>query len=307
MSPSSPKCISPTLPSPYEFAPPITPDELTASLPAGSKVLDIGCGSGSFNYSARPDIEIHCCDILPPSPVPALPNVQYRQVSADSLDYQPGSFDLLIMNFVLEHTEKPAHIIKLAHSILKSDGVLYISVPIASHYEDRSFRAYDRFLKILTLHPFDRIEHFQHFSENKIFSIAIESGFTPIAKSLVPAGFGWIYGNIEGLSKTPGIKSRVKLSLCRWNLFLADIWLKFNHALYSNDPRYGANILCTFRKSPSPPSDPIRSIIQNLSARHFTHSCGHCGLPINIQDCETRRKSGVTQWKCPRCGNLNIL
>jgi SAM-dependent methyltransferase len=307
MNPYSPKYISPILLSPDDSAPPITPDELTASLSAGSKVLDIGCGSGSFDYAARPDIEIHSCDILPPSPVPDLSNVHYRQVSADLLDYQFGSFDLLIMNFVLEHTEKPAHIIKLAHSILKPDGVLYISVPIASHFEDRSFRAYDRFLKILTFHPFDRIEHFQHFSEDKIFSIAIESGFTPIAISLVPAGFGWIYGNIEGLSKTPGIKSRVKLSLCRWNLFLTKIWLNFNRVLYSKDPRYGANILCTFRKSPSPPSDPIRSIMQNLPARYFTHSCGHCGLPIYIEDCEAQRKFGVTNWKCPRCVNMNII
>jgi len=307
MNPASLKYISPALPSPDDTAPPITPDELTASLPAGSKVLDIGCGSGSFDYSARPDIEIHCCDILPPSPVPDLLNVHYRQVSADSLEYQPESFDLLMMNFVLEHTTKPSHIIKLAHSILKPDGILYISVPIASHYEDRSFRAYDRFLKILTFHPFDRIEHFQHFSEDSIFSISIESGFTPVAKSLVPAGFGWIYGNIEGLSKTPGIKNRVKLSLCRWNLSLAETWLKFNRALSSKDPRHGANILCTFRKSPSPQSEPISSIMQNLPARNFTHSCGHCGLPISIENCEAQRKSGITHWKCPRCQNLNIL
>lgn len=287
------------MPTPDISAPPITPDELIRSLPAGTKILDIGCGSGSFDYSARTDIDIHCCDILPPSPVPDLANVHYRHVSADALDYPPESFDLLLMNFVLEHTRQPSHIIELAHDILKQDGILYISVPISSHFEDRSFRAYDRFLKILTLRPFDPVEHVQHFSEEKLLSLAIEAGFTPVARALVPAGFGWIYGNIDTLSVSPGMKNRAKLLICRWNLLVAGIWLNINRLLTARDPRRWANILCTFRKSSSQ--------ADSIPSRSFTHSCGHCGLPISIENSDSERKSGVTRWKCPRCGNLNIL
>lgn len=301
------KYFSPPLPVPGEYKPLITPDELVSGLADGSKILDVGCGSGSFNYSANPDIEIHACDLLPPSPVLDLPNVHYRQVSADTLDYPPDSFDLLIMNFVLEHTEKPGHIIKLAHDVLKPGGTLYLSVPIASHFEDRSFRGYDRFLKILTFKPFDRIEHIQLFSEEKLISLAIKSGFTPVVKAFVPAGFGWIHGNIEELSKSPGLKNRIKLGLCRWNLLMVKIWLNTLRLFKSGDPRHHANILCTFRKSSLPAQKSIKELIGKIPSRHFTHSCGQCGLPINIHQEEIQSRKKASHWKCPRCESLNIL
>ena len=299
------KIYSPKAESIDTIDPFITPDELVSNLEDGKSVLDVGCGSGSFDYAKRPGVEIHACDVFPDPIVPNLPNVQYRQMVGESLDYPSDSFDLIILNFVLEHTENPEQIVKLCFKIAKPGGMLYVSVPNAIHYEDRAFRACDRFLKIITLKPFDRIEHIQHFNEDRVRSIGINAGFGQNAKAFIPAGFAWIYNNIQGLSDSKGLKSRTKLLIFRWNLLMAVTWLKINRLIKPSDPRRGANIVYTFRK---PGEDVYKATpVPEIKERFFSHSCGYCGLPVNLDNVNNGPSRDELYWKCPRCQKLNII
>jgi SAM-dependent methyltransferase len=115
--------------------------ELLARLPAGGRVLDLGCGRGSFHYADYPSLAIDALDeALPPDPgFPA--HVRYRQGRAERLPYDAGAFDLVIANFVLEHVDDfPAAIDEVAR-VLKPGGHFYMAVPDARSFEDALYRA----------------------------------------------------------------------------------------------------------------------------------------------------------------------
>jgi SAM-dependent methyltransferase len=300
--------MTPDMPRRKPGEPAITPDELVSELRPGMAVLDAGCGSGSFKYAVHPDITISACDILPPTPFPDLPNVQYRQLAAENLDYPASSFDLVILNFVLEHAQDPSRILHLCHATLKPAGILYCSVPNSRHFEDRLFRAYDRFLKILTLKPFDRIEHIQRFTRENLASIALSVGLIPTTYAAVPAGFGWAHGPIDSLASSKGrIRDRLKAAICRIMLGWVHVWLGFYALFGRTDPRLNANILYTFAKGEPKEvgRDELKAMIAALPARIFTHSCGHCGLPILIEGADSPLRPH--RWRCPRCHSLNEL
>jgi len=302
--------LTPLMPQKSEDEPAITPDELVSELQAGARVLDVGCGHGSFNYIAHPEVEIHACDILPPTPVPDLPNVHYRQLAAEDLDHPPQSFDLIVLNFVLEHAKDPPRILDLCRDILKPSGILYCSVPNSRHFEDRLFRGFDRFLKIITLKPFEPVEHAQCFTEESLIAVAAHSALQPVARSMVPAGFGWLHGFIEGSATSRhGIRERIKSAVCRILLGWVFLWLRFHRITGQGDPRRGADILYTFRKADMTPSGEIKAhpVTWRIPERVFTHSCGRCGLPVNITREQREDAPRARKWLCPRCGKLNIL
>ena len=56
-----------------EFAP-TTMDELLAMLPAGARVLDLGCGKGSFRYANYDQFAIDALDEFTLSAAPDFPS-----------------------------------------------------------------------------------------------------------------------------------------------------------------------------------------------------------------------------------------
>ena len=78
--------------------------EIIAALPQGARVLDAGCGPGSWPYPLRPDLEITGFDIKFP-PGPPRPTRQVRVLRGDlaRLPLRDGSFDLTVCHYVLEH------------------------------------------------------------------------------------------------------------------------------------------------------------------------------------------------------------
>jgi SAM-dependent methyltransferase len=107
------------------------------SYPAGSAVLEAGCGVGAQTVAlARrsPDAQFTSVDISAVSVAEAerrvaaagLTNVEFRQADIFALPYDPESFDHVFVCFVLEHLSQPAEALAILKMLLRPGGTLTV-------------------------------------------------------------------------------------------------------------------------------------------------------------------------------------
>jgi SAM-dependent methyltransferase len=105
--------------------------------PAGSRVLEAGCGIGAQTVIlARnsPDALITSIDISKESLKRAeetirqegITNVTFRQADIFHLPFEPGSFDHIFVCFVLEHLAEPERALAALRPLLKEGGTLTV-------------------------------------------------------------------------------------------------------------------------------------------------------------------------------------
>ena len=105
--------------------------------PAGSLVLEVGCGTGAQTVSlARnsPEARIISFDHSSASLEQArtrvasagVTNVEFRQLDLFHLPFEPASFDHVFVCFVLEHLEKPLVALKVLQALLKPSGTITV-------------------------------------------------------------------------------------------------------------------------------------------------------------------------------------
>jgi 2-polyprenyl-3-methyl-5-hydroxy-6-metoxy-1,4-benzoquinol methylase len=112
-------------------------DKLVVDIPAGSTVLDMGCGNGSFLSLYRDrGWSLHGTDFSPTGIEIArsnYPEIEFilgdAQTSADDLLDQIGPVDLVISTEVIEHLYDPKAFLLTAYSVLKPGGVLVVTTP----------------------------------------------------------------------------------------------------------------------------------------------------------------------------------
>jgi SAM-dependent methyltransferase len=107
---------------------------------AGEHVLDLGCGTGlpSLALAARvqPNGAVTAIDVSPEMLAAArknaadvgLGNLVFREMSADSLDFDDASFDVVTSAFMLMFRPEPARTIAGARRVLKKGGRLAVVV-----------------------------------------------------------------------------------------------------------------------------------------------------------------------------------
>jgi 2-polyprenyl-3-methyl-5-hydroxy-6-metoxy-1,4-benzoquinol methylase len=105
-------------------------------LPRGARILDIGCGNGSPSLTKRwfPDCHYAGADIqrynLSPADDAALD--AFFPVNADDSGYgaiPDASYDLVILNHVIEHMRAPAPILATLCGKLRPGGYIWIAFP----------------------------------------------------------------------------------------------------------------------------------------------------------------------------------
>jgi len=107
------------------------------SYPAGSDVLEAGCGVGAQTLTlARnsPDARFTCVDLSEVSLAQArrradaagLTNVQFRNADILALPYEAGSFDHVFVCFVLEHLRHPVEALQALGTTLKPGGTITV-------------------------------------------------------------------------------------------------------------------------------------------------------------------------------------
>lgn len=107
------------------------------SYPAGSTVLEAGCGVGAQTVTlARnsPGARITSIDLSAGSLEEAkarvdaagLTNVQFRQADLFALPFDPGSFDHVFVCFVLEHLARPVEALAALRKFLRPGGTITV-------------------------------------------------------------------------------------------------------------------------------------------------------------------------------------
>jgi ubiquinone/menaquinone biosynthesis C-methylase UbiE len=105
--------------------------------PAGSKVLEAGCGVGAQTViltKNSPDAHFTSIDISPVSLQAAeaaiahenITNVTFQQADIFALPFPPESFDHIFVCFVLEHLSDPVAALRVLQPVLKKGGTITV-------------------------------------------------------------------------------------------------------------------------------------------------------------------------------------
>jgi SAM-dependent methyltransferase len=97
---------------------------LSALIPPGARVLDVGCGDGAIDciiMKQRPDVSIKGIDVL----VRPASRIAVRHFDGAIIPYADASFDVVMFVDVLHHTQSPVALLteaaRVAHTILIKD------------------------------------------------------------------------------------------------------------------------------------------------------------------------------------------
>lgn len=121
-----------------------TVEPMLCEIPAGSKVLDVGCNSGDFLKLLEQAKQCEATGVDVSEPALALARAKGLAVvhaDAEALPFADGSFDVVILREVLVHLHDPVKALKEIARVLKPSGFLLGSAPHANlerHWEDAS-------------------------------------------------------------------------------------------------------------------------------------------------------------------------
>ena len=123
------------------FDPWEVPALMRAMMPAGVRVLDVGCGTGAATTVANTDKNNEVMGIEPDPDRAAAARARGMDAICGYLSAEffteHGNFDVIIFGDVLEHLPDPASMVSLALTGLRPGGYLLISVPNVAHWTVR--------------------------------------------------------------------------------------------------------------------------------------------------------------------------
>ena len=245
--------------------------EVIAALPEGARVLDAGCGPGSWPYALRDDLDVTGFDIkFPPGPPARHEQMRVFRGDLARLPLRENVFDLTVCHYVLEHvTELEACCDELAR-VTRPGGQLYLSVPRAAAFDDRLYRFAGYFAKYALMKFKKRVEHQQRFDFHTLIDLFYARGMRLTASARVPAGFSWMND------------PRTKPLQAVFTDTLAGI-----HRAFGLDLAKDANFVLTFDK------------VGDVGLRTVTHVCRECGEHSVVSGSEGEA------WTCPYCSQPN--
>ena len=111
--------------------------EVVKMIPAGARVLDIGCGSGYIaqHLSGMRHAEVIGIDLEPRTEAP----IKYRQYNGVNFPVEKASIDAALLCYVLHHTQDLQTVLLELRRVLSPGGIAVI-------YEDIPGTAWDRLM-----------------------------------------------------------------------------------------------------------------------------------------------------------------
>ncbi len=279
--------------------PPLFVYELVDAAGAGARVLDAGCGPGSWDYTRRPDVRVTAFDIkFPPGPPAQRANASVLRADLARAPLRAGAFDVTICHYVLEHvTALEACCNELAR-LTRPGGTLYLAVPRAAAFDDRLYRFAGYFAKYALGKFRKRLEHQQRFDLESLLGLFRTRGLEPVVMARVPAGFSWMND-----ARTKPLQGPFTDALA---------WL---HRYTGIDLAADANFIVAFRKSGAASarresgvaraadSERLPGAARVPRLRRVTNVCRECGEHSVL----TPPTPVPTRWTCPWCGTGNPL
>lgn len=144
-----------------------------------AKVLEIGCGSGSFvymmeksgYYSTGTELSKNICDINSKTF-----GINMLCGAIENLEIAESTYDIVVLMDVFEHLFDPLESIKEITQILKDDGILVIQTPnYTGQSIDKIKKEYKAFLQQLKPN-----EHIHLFNKTSVSRILEDHGFNDI-------------------------------------------------------------------------------------------------------------------------------
>jgi len=150
---------------------------LLSSLTSADYVLEFGCQDGGMTkFLAQYCKGVYVCDISSTyierakQYTAGLDNVQFEHCFAEDKEMSPV-FDAVVAMEILEHVIAPEAIVLAAHSALRANGVLIVSVPIGW--------------------PNDIYEHVRQYTTQSLYAL-LSAYFSNVSISYHPGPKGWI-------------------------------------------------------------------------------------------------------------------
>lgn len=113
-------------------------DRLLSAIPPKSRVLDVGCGTGSISQILRDRLQLDYVGLEPNPERSAVARSHGLDVRTDVLGPQSlaglAPFDVVLFADVLEHLVDPVEVLQIARTALKPEGVVIASVPNVAHW-----------------------------------------------------------------------------------------------------------------------------------------------------------------------------
>ncbi len=145
---------------------------ISSYLVSNFRILDVGCAMGGFlDYLYKKGLNnLSGIDLAKNFVNHANQKGKYniKIGSAESIPFDDNSFDVLVINQVIEHLVEPQKAFREARRVLVDGGILYVGVPDALRYgETCSFDFYWFIIR----------EHLQHFDIEHLKLLAQMEGF----------------------------------------------------------------------------------------------------------------------------------
>ncbi len=135
-------------------------------------MLDVGCGNGSLLFTADEyGFETVGLDLRGDT-VNTMKQLKFECYKEDvcSFSYERKA-SVVSMADVLEHTPFPKKCLIAAKSLLKKDGVLFLSMPNADAFIWKIF-------SLQNINPYwGEMEHYHNFGRKRLYSLLDETGF----------------------------------------------------------------------------------------------------------------------------------
>jgi SAM-dependent methyltransferase len=151
--------------------------------------LEVGVGGGQFLVSAKKaGFTVEGCDISK-GICEHMQNTYGIHMFMGELGSVPQTgYDVIVMNHVLEHVEKPLSMLRDAYERLRTGGLLHIAVPNVACLEARfaSWNSYERY-------------HLCYFTPKTLEKLVLKAGFEVVFRTTHESFSAWFLVLLRGL------------------------------------------------------------------------------------------------------------